>query len=198
MDLQKAASNFEKRGYEVHVFDTASQAADYVADTVKNTTVGIGGSQTIKDMGLYERLCENNQVFWHWIEKTPEMYKGAADASVYLLSANGASENGDIVNIDGAGNRIAAACYKKDRLIYIIGENKIVPTLEDAIWRARNVAAPPNAKRLGMNTPCAVKADKCYDCNSPQRICRSMSIAMGKMMTIPRVEVILVKESLGF
>jgi len=198
MDLQKTVQNLEKRGFEVHCFDTAAQAADYVAETVKDTTVGIGGSQTVKDMGLYERLIENNKVYWHWIEKTPEMYKGAAEASVYLLSANGVAETGEIVNIDGAGNRLAAACYKKDRLIYIIGVNKIMPTLEEAIWRARNVAAPPNAKRLNMKTPCAVNADKCYDCASPDRICRSMSIAMGRMMTIPRVEVLIVNESLGF
>ena len=198
MDLQKAASNFEKRGYEVHVFDTASQAVDYIVDTVKNTTVGIGGSQTVKDMGLYERLCENNQVFWHWMENTMDVRNKANNADVYLVSANGVSENGDIVNIDGCGNRIAATSFGTQRLIYIIGENKIVPTMEDAIWRARNVAAPPNAKRLNRKTPCAVKGDKCYDCASPDRICKVMSVSMYKPEGVAKAEVIIVKESLGF
>lgn len=198
MDMQKIVKNFEKKGYEVLVFDTAAQAADYLADTVKDTTVGIGGSQTVKDIGVYERLCENNKVYWHWMENTMEVRKQANSAKVYLVSANGVSENGDIVNIDGCGNRIAATAFEAEHLIYIIGTNKIVPTLEDAIWRARNVAAPPNAKRLNKKTPCAVKGDKCYDCASPDRICKVMSVNMCKPDAVDKAEVIIINESLGF
>ena len=198
MDLQKTIKSFEKKGYVVHSFETAAEAADYLVETVKDTTVGIGGSQTVKDMGIYERLCESNKVYWHWIENTMEVRKQANSANVYLVSANGVSENGEIVNIDGLGNRIAATAFEAEHLIYIIGTNKIVPTLEDAIWRARNVAAPPNAKRLNRKTPCAVKGDKCYDCASPDRICKVMSVNMHKPDAVKKAEIIIINQSLGF
>ena len=198
MDLQKTVKNLEKKGYEVHIFDTSAEAADYLVENIKDTTVGIGGSQTVKDLGVYERLCGSNKVYWHWTENTMEVRKQANSADVYLVSANGVSENGDIVNIDGCGNRIAATSFDMKRLIYVIGTNKIVPTLEDAIWRARNVAAPPNAKRLNRKTPCAVKGDKCYDCASPDRICKVMSVNMYKPDGVAKAEVVIINESMGF
>jgi hypothetical protein len=99
----------------------------------------------------------------------------------YLTSVNAASETGELVNIDGTGNRIAASLFGHEKVCFVFGVNKIEPTLEKAIWRARNIAAPKNAKRFGLKTPCAVKGDCCYDCSSPDRICNVLSIYQKKM-----------------
>lgn len=87
--------------------------------------------------------------------------------------------------------------FGHEKVYFVVGANKIEPTLEKAIWRARNIAAPRNAKRLGLKTPCAVKADKCYDCKSPERICNGLLIHLRKMNDI-EMEVVLIRESLGF
>ncbi|MGE4353032.1 MAG: lactate utilization protein [Oscillospiraceae bacterium] len=198
MDLQKIKSNMEKRGYTVHLFENRRQAADYLVENIKNTTVGTGGSMTLDALDICARLEETNKVYYRNRNKDHEEAKKAMFAPVYITSANGVSEAGEIVNIDGAGNRVAAASYMKDYLYYVIGVNKIVPTLEDAIYRARNVAAPLNARRLNRNTPCAVNADRCYDCDSPDRICRNISITLTKMLTIKNLEVLIINEALGF
>ena len=198
MDLQNVKKNMEARGYGVHIFETAAEAADYLDETIRDTTVGIGGSCTVDDMGLYERLKVHNQVFWHWKDKSPDVYTNANSAKVYITSANGVAETGEIVNIDGAGNRLSAACYNKEVLYYVFGVNKLRPTLDEAIVRARTIAAPLNAQRLNRNTPCSGKPGKCYDCSSPERLCRSMSITMGKLSSVKRIEVIIINQELGY
>jgi hypothetical protein len=110
---------------------------------------------------------------------------------------NALSENGEIVNIDATGNRVASIFYGHDLVYLLIGENKIEPDYDSALYRARNVAAPLNAKRLGKKTPCAVKADKCYNCNSPDRICRALSVLWEKPMAA-EIEVLLIHENLGY
>ena len=120
----------------------------------------------------------------------------AAEADVYLTSANGLAETGEILNIDGAGNRVASTLYGHKKVYFVIGANKLAPTRDEALWRARNIAAPRNAQRLGKKTPCAVKGDKCYDCKSPDRICRGLVELWGPMMGM-ETEVILIGEDLG-
>lgn len=189
----------EKRGYEAKVFETKEEAADYLVDSIKNTTVGTGGSMTLDALDICDRLIENNErVYYRNRSRSSEDTRAAMFAPVYITSANAVTEDGVIVNIDGSGNRIAAASFDKECLYYVIGTNKIVPDLEAAIFRARNVAAPLNAKRLGRNTPCAVNADKCYDCSGPTRICKTTVITEGKMLSIDKVEVIIIKEDLGY
>ena len=102
--------------------------------------------------------------------------KDAMTADVYVSSANALAESGEIINIDGRGNRVAGTLYGAERLYLVIGKNKLAPTFEDALWRARNIAAPKNAKRLGVKTPCAIRGDHCYDCSSPERICRGLVV----------------------
>ena len=102
-----------------------------------------------------------------------------------------------MVNIDGKGNRISESLYGHEKVYFIIGANKVMPDLQQAIDRARNIAAPKNAQRLSCKTPCAVKADRCYDCSSPGRICNGMVIYFGKM-TSCEMEVILIDEALGY
>ena len=121
----------------------------------------------------------------------------AAAAPVYLSSVNGLAETGEIVNIDGTGNRVANAMYGCESVYYVVGVNKVAPDLHAAIERARQVAAPRNAQRLQTKTPCAVDG-KCHDCRSEGRICNIMSIIMGKPNGVGHCKVLLVGETLGY
>lgn len=193
-DMERVRKNLEERGFQTSCFATAKEAADYLDAQIDGATVGIGGSMTIQAMGLSERLSKHNEVIWHW--EGGELRR-AMLADVYLTSVNGLAETGEIVNIDGNCNRVAASMFGPKRVYYVVGCNKIAPDFEKALWRARNVAAPKNAQRLGKKTPCAVKADRCYDCKSPERICRGLSVLWRKPTGFEQVEVVLVEEELG-
>ena len=193
-DMERVRKNLEERGFQTSCFATAKEAADYLDAQIDGATVGIGGSMTIQAMGLSERLSKHNEVIWHW--EGGELRR-AMLADVYLTSVNGLAETGEIVNIDGNCNRVAASMFGPKRVYYVVGINKIAPDFEKALWRARNVAAPKNAKRLGKKTPCAVKADRCYDCKSPERICRGLRVLWRKPTGFEQAEVVLIEEELG-
>ena len=195
MAFETVKKNLEARGFSVSTFSTAAEAAAYLDSAIDGTTVGIGGSMTVQQMGLHEKLAAHNEVHWHWTDG-PEARAKAAHADVYITSANGLTENGEIINIDGAGNRVASTLYGHKRVYFIIGRNKLAPTYDEALWRARNIAAPKNAQRLGKKTPCAVKGDRCYDCKSPDRICRGLVVLWGPSMGV-ETEIGLVDEDLG-
>ena len=193
-DIEKLRKNLEDRGIQSSYFATAQAAADYLDQQIDGTTVGIGGSMTVKVMGLYPRLSAHNQVAWHW---EGDSLEEAAKTEVYLTSANGVAETGELINIDGNCNRIASSVYGHKRVYFVVGINKIEPDYDRALWRARNVAAPKNAQRLGRKTPCAVKGDRCYDCKSPERICRGLSVIWGRPTPVEVMEVVLIGEELG-
>lgn len=193
-DMERVRKNLEERGFQTSCFATAKEAADYLDAQIDGATVGIGGSMTIQAMGLSERLSKHNEVIWHW--EGGELRR-AMLADVYLTSVNGLAETGEIVNIDGNCNRVAASMFGPKRVYYVVGINKIAPDFEKALWRARNVAAPKNAQRLGKKTPCAAKADRCYDCKSPERICRGLSVLWRKPTGFEQAEVVLIEEELG-
>ncbi len=193
-DIEKLRKNLEDRGIQSSYFATAQAAADYLDRKINGTTVGIGGSMTIKTMGLYSRLSAHNQVVWHWEGGSLEE---AAKTEVYLTSVNGVAETGELINIDGNCNRIASTVYGHKSVYFVVGINKIEADYDRALWRARNVAAPKNAQRLGRKTPCAAKADRCYDCKSPERICRGLSVIWGRPTPVETMEVVLVGEELG-
>ena len=195
MMFDTVKKNLEARGFSVRTFATAAEAAAYLNEVIDGKTVGFGGSVTLQDMGLYELLGSHNEVHWHWVNG-PEERKAAMGTQVYLSSANGLAETGEIINIDGSGNRVASTLYGHEKVYLVIGRNKLAPTYDEALWRARNIASPKNAQRLGRKTPCAVKGDRCYDCKSPDRICRGLVVLWGAMMGM-ETEVILVDEDLG-
>ena len=194
-DFTTVKKNLEAHGFSVRTFAAAAEAAAYLDGAIDGTTVGFGGSQTLKEMGLYEQLSRHNEVSWHWVNGGGDRIK-AAHARVYISSANGLAETGEIINIDGSGNRVASTLYGHEKVIFVIGRNKLAPTYQEALWRARNIAGPKNAQRLGKKTPCAVKGDRCYDCKSPERICRGLAVLWEPMMGM-ETEVLLVDEDLG-
>ena len=198
-DFSRVKQNLEARGFRVSVFDTAAEAADYLDSAIDNTSVGFGGSVTLEQMGLYERLERHDRVNWHWRPTADgaDARQAAMTAEHYITSVNGLAETGELINIDGTGNRVASTLYGHKKVWFVVGRNKLAPTYEEALWRARNIAAPKNAQRLKRKTPCAVKADRCYDCKSPERICRGLVVlweAIGSM----EMEVVLVDEALGY
>lgn len=202
MDTRKISelkAAFESRGYTFSWFDTAAEAKDYLLGEISGKTVGIGGSMTVKELGLYEPLKEKNEVYWHWTDGADARVR-ASTAEVYLLSANGLSEKGDIINIDGTGNRTASTMFGHDTVYIICGINKLTPDYDSALFRARNIASPKNARRFNLSTPCALYKDgnKCFDCNSPQRICKAVSVLWQKPGGIRKMEVILIGEELGY
>ena len=173
----------------------AQQAADYLDSVIDQTSVALGGSVTLDQLGLYPRLSSHNRCLWHW--KGDDRMDGI-QTEVYLSSVNGLAETGELINIDGAGNRVASTIFGHEEVYFIVGVNKLAPDYDAALWRARNVASPKNARRLGKKTPCAVRGDKCYDCKSPERICRALVVLWERPTGIGRAEVVLVNEPLGY
>ena len=194
-NIELLRKNLEENGFQTSYFATKEEAAAYLDKEIDQTTVAIGGSVTVQEMGLYPRLAAHNKVIWHWEGGD---LKEAMTTQVYITSANGVAETGEILNIDGTGNRVSSTLYGHQKVYFVVGKNKIAPDYEKALWRARNIASPKNAQRLGVKTPCAVKGDKCYDCKSPQRICRGLVVLWEKPKAIESMEVILIDEELGY
>lgn len=195
-DLMKAKENLEARGYAVRLFPDKESAAKYLNEVIDGTSVGFGGSMTLDQMGLFPSLGQHNTVFWHWKQNPADARASAANATVYLSSVNALAETGEIVNIDGAGNRVASTLYGHQKVYLVISRNKLAADYDGALWRARNVAAPKNAQRLNRKTPCAIQGDRCYDCKSPDRICCGLVVLWRPMMG-QDIEIILVDEDLG-
>ena len=199
MDLTRLQKNLEALGYTYRYFPTAQAAAGYLTARLAGKTIGIGGSMSIDSLGLYEKLSEQNTVHWHWKTPGPETLAQAARAQVYLTSVNAIAETGELINIDGTGNRISAALGAHELVCYLVGVNKVAEDFDKALWRARNVAAPLNARRLQRKTPCALKEElKCYNCKSPDRICNGLSVLWRPMGGAQETQVILVGEELGY
>ena len=167
-----------------------------------NQRVGVGGSVTIRELGILEQLeAKGHTLYDHWKpglskEKVLEIRKSQMTSDLFLSSVNAVTLNGELVNIDFAGNRVNATTYGPGKVILVAGYNKIVEDVQEAIKRIKNVAAPINARRLNIDVPCA-KVGKCVDCNSPNRICRVVVIHERKPFLTDML-VILVGEELGY
>ena len=191
--VDSVAKAFTDRGFGFTYFPHAEQAATYLADICAGKSVSLGGSVTLKEMGFPEKFAGSTAVHWHWVRQG-EFFQ---TPDIYLSSANALSETGEVVNIDGTGNRVAGTLFGPKRCIFVCGINKLCPDLASAIERARNVAAPKNAQRLGRKTPCAVDG-KCHDCKAPDRICRALVVHMGPMKGMEKCEIVLIGEELGY
>ena len=196
MNVEKAIKNFQLRGYTVQHFATGAEAPAYLNAQIDNTTVGIGGSMTAQELGLYETLSAHNQVFWHWKEPGWDTLHKEITAKVFITSANAMTEGGEILNIDGRGNRLAGQIFGQKKVYIVAGTNKLCPDFESALFRARNTAAVTNCKRFPNKPPCQID-DKCHDCRSPERICRALVVQWMPMMDMES-EIVLIDEDLGY
>jgi L-lactate utilization protein LutB len=199
-DFTSLSAALAARGYGVRTFGSAREAAAYLTEAVRGCTVGIGGSMTAMEVGLDKTLPAVCQLTWHWLpaegETVEMLLDRAATTEVYISSVNAIARTGEIVNIDGNCNRVASTMFGHRRVYLIIGRNKIAPTEEAAIARARHIAAPKNAARLNKSTPC-VAAGRCMDCQSPDRICRGLTVLWCAPRG-PEYEVLLIDEDLGY
>lgn len=154
----------------------------------EGSSVGMGGCMSAIEIGLVDALAAGNYNL--------EDHGPTADLDVFLSSANAMTDDGIIVNIDGNSNRVSAIAYGPRKVVFIVGMNKICDDVDGAMKRARNVAAPTNAQRFGLSTPCAKKG-KCFDCKSPDTICCQFLITRFSRHE-GRIHVILVNDDLGF
>lgn len=190
-----------KRGMDGHYCPDSKTAVEKVLSLIpEGSTVTWGGSESIKECGLMEALKKAPVTLWDRAQVKPEdmkaFYRKAFTADFFLMSANAITLDGQLVNIDGTGNRIAALSYGPDHVIMLVGMNKVAASLEAAVARVHNIAAPPNAIRLGLSTPCA-KDGICHNCLSPQKICNMLHVQHYNRFP-GRIQVILVGEALGF
>ena len=164
----------------------------------EGSSVTMGGGMSIHEIGLAQALKDGN---WHFIDRDQIADKRAAmlaayDADVFLSSVNAMTEDGILVNIDGNANRVSAIAQGPKKVLFIVGMNKVCDDIDGAMKRARNVAAPSNAQRFGLSTPCA-KTGSCMNCKSPDTICCQFLIT--RFSRHPgRIHVILVNDFLGF
>ena len=197
MDIEKTIKNLKARHFSVQHFASGEEACKYLLGEIKDTSVGIGGSKTVDQLGLYDKLVANgNEVFWHWREPGLETLDKENAAKVFISSANAIAETGEIINIDGRGNRLAGQVYGRKTVYIVAGTNKICPDFESAVFRARNTAAVQNMQRFDGDQPCH-KAGRCLDCRSKSRGCNALLVLWGQMMDMAKVEVVLIDEPLG-
>jgi len=201
--LGKAADGLRRGGFEVVEVETGEQAKNYLLEHISaDQAVGAGGSMTVKQTGVLLALKDRgNTVHTHWGAVTPEeataIRRRARDADVYMCSANAVSQTGQLVLVDGVGNRVGAVCDGPKEVYFIISEDKIVDGgLTAAIARVKREASPPNCKRLGLDTPCA-KTGVCGGeaCTDPS--CR-ITLAVDFVPRGRKMTVIFVREKLGF
>ena len=164
----------------------------------EGASVSMGGAMSAHEIGLVDALKAGNYNFIDrdaWEDKRAAML-AAYDADVFLSSVNAITEDGILINIDGNANRVSAICNGPKKVVFIVGMNKVCPDLDSAMKRARNVAAPINAQRFGLNTPCN-KTGACMDCKSPDTICCQFLMTRYSRHK-DRIHVILVNDNLGF
>ena len=192
----------ESRNMEAYYVKTKEEALAKALELIpEGSSISWGGTMSAQEIGLTDALHKGNYDVYdrEQVETREEKEKIAHQAlncDFFIGSTNALSEDGVLVNVDGNANRVAAFAYGPKNVLLIVGMNKVVKTEADAMSRARNEAAPINAQRFGVDTPC-VKNGSCFNCKSPQCIC--CQILITRFSKVPkRTKIILVDENLGF
>jgi len=200
---RKAVEKLEAHDFKALFVKNREEAkAEILKYVSPGQRIGVGGSLTIRELGILEKLEKEGHVIYnHWKpglskEEALAIRKSQMTSDLFLGSVNAVTLNGEIVNIDGIGNRVNSTIFGPGKVILVAGYNKIAENVEEALKRIKNVAAPLNARRLNIDVPCA-RVGRCVDCNSPNRICRVIVIHERKP-SLTDILVILVGEELGF
>jgi len=201
--VQRTIENLEKNNMNGYYVETEREALEKVDDLVaEGSLVGIGGSMTLFDIGAIDFLRNGNYKFLDRYKEglTPaemkKIFRESFFADTYLTSSNAITENGELYNIDGNGNRVAAMLYGPDQVIVVVGVNKLVKNMEQAILRVKETAAPANNIRLNKNNPCT-KIGYCMDCKAEGRICNEYTV-IKRQSVKGRLHVIIVNKDLGY
>lgn len=210
--IEKTAAALEKNNMKAFIAETKEEALAIVKTLIKDgDTVASGGSVTLKETGVSDLLASGKYTFLDRTglsgDELKKCYRAAFSADVYFSSANAITENGELYNVDGNANRIAAITFGPDSVVIVAGYNKIVPDLDAAMRRVKECAAPPNAVRLGLETYCSKEGHCCNmtcsegdfadGCKSPNRMCCSFLVTSHQRAK-DRIKVILVGEKLGY
>ncbi len=200
---EKCVKNLIKHGFDAHFVDTKEEAGSLIEGKIGDfESFGFAGSDTTRKIGLIEKLRDQGKTLYdHWEEGLApadalRIRKKQSDCDCFLCSANAISMTGEIINMDGVGNRTNAMSFGPKKVFIVAGMNKVTKDLDSALKRIHEVAAPMRAKSLGIETPCG-KTGICGDCNDPMRLCRISTILHRKPM-MTDISVVLVNESLGF
>lgn len=197
----KTVEALQRRQFEAYYCSTGEEALAKVLSLIApNALVGFGGSMTLKELGVLDALCRRAQPLLDRDTVAPEerveLMRRALTADVFLMSSNAVTEDGQLFNLDGNGNRVAALCFGPKEVIVVAGMNKVVPDTAAAYARVRHFAAPTNAQRFGGKTPCTATG-RCGDCLSPDCICAS-AVLTRFCKPAGKIKVVLVGEDLGF
>ena len=196
---QKVIEGLKSRNMTGYYAASKEEALQKALEIIpEGSTITMGGGMSVEEIGLVDAVKSGNYTF---IDRNATSDRRAAmlaayDADVYLASVNAMTDDGILVNIDGNSNRVSAIAFGPKKVVFIVGMNKVCGALDHAMKRARNVAAPINAQRFGLSTPCA-KTGSCFDCKSPDTICcQFLTTRYSKHEG--RIHVILVNDDLGF
>jgi len=200
---ERCVQALKSHGFDAHFVPSAEEAKRLILERISGyESFGFGGSGTTRALGLPGALKAMGKTLYdHWQgnpvgEESHAIRLGQGRCDCFLCSANAVSATGEIVNVDGVGNRTTAMTFGPRKIVIVAGMNKVRPDLESALRRVQEVAAPMRAKSLNIDTPCAATG-VCSDCNSPQRVCRVTTILHRKPM-MSDITVVLINESLGF
>lgn len=199
--IRRTVDALQKNGMDAWYVKTAAEVVPLAASLMpEGATIACGGSVTLTQTGVMQLLASGK---YHFLDRgdlsgeaLQKVFRDAFSADWYCMSSNAITEQGELYNVDGNANRIAALAFGPKNVLIVAGYNKIVPDLAAADARVRAMAAPANAARLSCKTPCAVTG-KCENCHSPARICCSALICAQQRVP-GRIKVVLVGEELGF
>jgi len=201
--VKRTMENLEKNNIEAFYVEDETMVVDKVKELItEGDTVSVGGSTTLFETGVIDYLRCGKYNFLDRYEDglTPadikQVFRKSFSADAYFTSSNALTEDGELYNVDGNGNRVAAMIYGPDKVIVIVGLNKIVVDVDAAVERNRNFSAPANAMRLNRDTPCT-KVGYCMDCKSKDRICNNYVLIARQGMK-GRIKVIIVGKDLGY
>ena len=199
---ENVIKNLEKRNMEGYYFENSKECVETILKMIpENSIIGWGGSMTLSETGLMEALQKGNyQLIDRTIAKTDEESRNIFAKTVlsdfYFMSTNAMTYDGELVNIDGKGNRVACLIQGPSHVFLIVGRNKLTASIESAVERVRNVASPANAIRLNKNIPCGLTG-RCHDCLSSECFCNQVVITRRSGMK-GRIKVFLINEDLGY
>jgi L-lactate utilization protein LutB len=201
--IKRTMENLEKNNIESYFVEDEIALIEKISNFVnEGDTVSVGGSMSLFETGVIEFLRSGKFNFLDRYkeglnaDEIRDIFRKTFFANVYFVSSNALTEKGELYNVDGSGNRVAAMIYGPDTVVVIVGINKIVKDVQEAIDRNRNCSAPANAKRLNRDTPCA-KVGYCMECNSKSRICNDY-VLIRRQGQKGRIKVIIVGKELGY
>ncbi|MDD5881270.1 lactate utilization protein [Stecheria intestinalis] len=197
---ESCVKHLRMHGFGADYFETKEEVLSYLKENIpKGSSIGIGGSVTLTEIGVLSWLTGNEE--YHFLDRyhtddVSRVFHESLNADVYLMSTNALTEEGELYNIDGNGNRLAALIYGPKKVYVIAGTNKIVKNLEEAVSRVELFSAPANNIRLGKTNPCT-KTGQCMHCSTPSTICNQI-VTTRRSGTPGRIHVLLVNEAFGY